>query len=193
MRKAHPESEDPELEWRLSFSLLEKTLSRFIPETMRHAFLLCKRIFQAGKPNCTIQSYELKTCLYWLLKDLHWSCSSDNPVPYLFMLLHKLHDFYDKEELPNFFLPSQNIFDTRSDSDIQEAKCFICNIIDITGMRSRKKLFANRSHPQLHVQSIFLQDSVSWPFLVNLNVKDFISIESYAHLLTDFNQYFHPF
>ena len=70
MPKAHPNSNDPGFEWRVSFSLVEKRILGKINYLFRKVYLICKKItvIRKWKKQYNFPSYILKTAFLWTLE-----------------------------------------------------------------------------------------------------------------------------
>ena len=127
--KCHPQSDHPEIEWRLSFSMLEIEISNYIPLRARQAYLMCKQFLnnakQSGEPSY-IESYQMKTCLLWLLKENQWNdLINVAPVHYMLHIFKKLYSSLDNMLLYNFFFPHQNILGIRDETELLKSKDFL--------------------------------------------------------------------
>lgn len=104
------------VEWRLSFSFVERRILFNIPEYQKTAFLILK-----SKINCTAvaptfecyKSYHLKTVLLELTTSQQFCSETTRSNAHCFTnaLIEKLSNAYDQNELPNFFIPSQNLLE----------------------------------------------------------------------------------
>ena len=119
--KSHPESQHPLLEWRLSFSLVERKILFNIPTYQRTAYIIIKETLD-GPINFNdingYKSYHLKTILLELTTQ---PCEGIKNA-YLFVkaLLERLCNAYRMKKLPNFFIPSQNLLKNENGSFIDE-------------------------------------------------------------------------
>ena len=120
--KSHPESQHPLLEWRLSFSLVERKILFNIPDYQRTAYIIIKETLDGSFKNFKYvngyKSYHLKTILLELTTQ---PCEGFKNA-YLFVkaLLERLCNAYRMKKLPNFFIPSQNLLKNENVSFIDE-------------------------------------------------------------------------
>ena len=134
--KSHPESKYPLAEWRLSFSFVERKILFNIPDYQRTAYLIIKqKIYDLhNKPTGTLRqmvynrhntrkvtiykSHHLKTVLLELTVQ---SCKGiENVHLFATALVERLVKAYETGDLPNFFIPSQNLLSENEGSDITE-------------------------------------------------------------------------
>ena len=112
--KAQPNSEDPSLEWRLSFSLVEKKIFESVPYIFRKVYLLCKNLTIKWKNNYEFPSYVLKTAFLWTYEDWQKSeneFTEDNTLKMMLQLFTKLYKYYKEGVIPIYFIPEQNLLD----------------------------------------------------------------------------------
>ena len=113
--KAHPNSEKPWLEWRLSFSLVEKRICESIPYIFRKVYLICKSLWKAEwKGECNFPSYVLKTVFLWTYE--HWQKSGkqfreDDILEMVLELFESLYKYFIKGVVPMYFNQEVNILD----------------------------------------------------------------------------------
>ena len=152
--KSHPNATpvEAEAQWRMSFSMLEIEYARSIPKQMvkaKQAFLSCKEYLSNAinhineeiitkeviavprryrkdikKCKCPVQSYELKTVFFRLLEE--GELTDDMTLLQMMQFIfNRLHQCYIKNNLPNFFLPQQNLLDVRSEEAVEKAAKFL--------------------------------------------------------------------
>ena len=127
--KAHPNSEKPWLEWRLSFSLVEKKIFESVPYILRKVYLLCKNLTRRWKANYNFPSYVLKTVFLWNYEEWQKSeneFTEDDILDVMLKLLINIYEYYKKGVLPMFFIPEVNLLDqytkTETENVITELK-----------------------------------------------------------------------
>ncbi|KAJ7393434.1 hypothetical protein OS493_006408 [Desmophyllum pertusum] len=129
-------SEDPELDWRYSFSKAEKTLLQYHSD--KHALKLCYIMLRYAykkhlKPRLNskkvLASYYLKTMFLWLAEtetgfdyyNLH-----DRQLGALFeFMVQKLKDSYNKHLLPHYFIHHWNLLRGFSKEDLKQVQDFL--------------------------------------------------------------------
>ncbi|XP_057294044.1 uncharacterized protein LOC130622587 [Hydractinia symbiolongicarpus] len=112
--KSHPLSRTDSTEWRYSFSITaELPLSLTYSKIQRFCYLIVKLLIKHAEslyPEFLVSTYYIKTCMFWI--------SEETPQPEwnerlvgknVFRLLDKLIDFISKRNLPNYFIPENNM------------------------------------------------------------------------------------
>ncbi|XP_066919734.1 uncharacterized protein [Clytia hemisphaerica] len=120
--KSHPESQNPMVEWRLSFSLVEKEILLNLPLSWRKVYLIIKsKLKNLNKQHATasnqtmsqnyqtpLKTYHLKTVLLWLYEK-HTDFDENDIIGLLQLVVDRLLEAFSEMKLPNYFIPSQNI------------------------------------------------------------------------------------
>ena len=175
--------------------MLEIALTKFLPTVARHGYLLCKQLLNNAKLahiNHHIQSYMLKTVLFWLMKENEWNCDDETPLHIMIRIFQKLLHYIEQKNLPNFCLPQQNIFEVSSESILQAAKSFLLQYcINEKYPDDCKKILSSPFCPQIHVEGVIV-DRQLVSFADANAVSDIINVESYARILMDLNMFFKP-
>lgn len=112
--KAHPSSEKPYLEWRLSFSIVEKNIFESVKYIFRKVNLLCKTLTATWQMEYHFLNYALKTVFLWTYEDWEKSKKEFTEDDILEMVLQLFCNFYKycKEKVvPMYFIPEVNILD----------------------------------------------------------------------------------
>ena len=107
----HRLSSEPNLEWRISFSKAEKALAQSLTVFQKKAYVLVKMLHREyfSSPKI-IATYHLKTILFWMCERLPESFWSDsNMSRCLFALLDEIIACLASHNLPNFFIPANNM------------------------------------------------------------------------------------
>ena len=116
MPKAHPNSDDPGFEWRVSFSLVEKRILAKIHYLFRKVYLICKKItvIEEWKKQYDFSSYILKTVFLWILEE-KWrepeTFTEDNILSMIVEIFSYLKRYLEKDNIPNYFIPEMNILE----------------------------------------------------------------------------------
>uniref|UniRef100_A0A7M5UER4 Mab-21-like HhH/H2TH-like domain-containing protein n=1 Tax=Clytia hemisphaerica TaxID=252671 RepID=A0A7M5UER4_9CNID len=128
--KSHPESQNPMVEWRLSFSLVEKEIFLNLPLLWRKAYLIMKNLFKKfhDEPfhplnelnlkmsrkkvpqyyESPLKSYHIKTVLMWLYEEKP-DFDERDIIGLLQLVVDGLLRAFSEMKLPNYFIPSQNV------------------------------------------------------------------------------------
>ncbi|XP_066926961.1 uncharacterized protein [Clytia hemisphaerica] len=118
--KAHPDSAYPWIEWRMSFSMVEKEIMRNLPHLYRKVFLIFKEIVHQD-----VISYKLKTVFLWQYEQWEKSGEGSFDVEHILemvqCLLKCLYKAYKERHLKNYFIPNVNLFEQQ---DITEEPLF---------------------------------------------------------------------
>ena len=118
--KAHPNSEKPWLEWRLSFSIVEKNIFESVRYIFRKVYLLCKSLMKTWqmKYKYDFPSYVLKTVFLWTYED--WKKSKkefteDDILDMMLQLFCNLYEYCKDGVVPMYFIPEVNLLDQYSE------------------------------------------------------------------------------
>ena len=111
---SHPKSSNPDVEWRYSFSVAERTLAQSLSDSQRQCYILLKTIVmrELSSPN-VLCSYHLKTLLFWQCEKigaLAWSTYTGLATA-LLSLLDELLLCVASQCLPSYFIPECNLLD----------------------------------------------------------------------------------
>ena len=115
---SHPKSESPELEWRWSFSLIEREIIKSLTEEENVAYGILKslksEIFKEPEGVSTLlSSYFIKTAYFWLLQKLRNEHKKPATiVEYIEKLADLLLSYYRSGILPSFFVKDYNLIDS---------------------------------------------------------------------------------
>ena len=110
------ESNESEIQWRMSFNKAELLLIESFNETQTHCIMFLKLLKssriskQAGK---NITSYSMKTLMFWCMEEKSeefWK--SSNLVHCICFCISKLKTFVEKGFLPNYFITNRNQFNS---------------------------------------------------------------------------------
>ncbi|XP_066932650.1 uncharacterized protein [Clytia hemisphaerica] len=129
--KSHPESKSPEVEWRLSFSLVEKEILLNLPISWRKAYQIAKSAYrtfyndymgnfslkgQQSYKESLLKSYHIKTVLMWLNEEQP-DFDQNDIIGLLQLIFDRLLQAIDELNLPNYFIPKQNLLSINSLTD----------------------------------------------------------------------------
>ena len=110
--KPHPKSERPWIEWRISFSLVEKEIYLRLPYILQKVYLLCKTLTSKWKDQYKFNSYLLKTVFLWMLEE--WAKHSktfkeDHILDMMADVFSYMLKCYKTGNLPMYFIPEMNL------------------------------------------------------------------------------------
>lgn len=133
-------SEDPELDWRFSFSKAEKTLLQYHSD--KHALKLCYIMLRYAykkhlKPRLdakkVLASYYLKTLFLWLAETetgFDYYNMDDRRLGALFeFMVKKLKDAYHKHSMPHYFIRHWNLLREFSKEDLKQVQDFLDDLL----------------------------------------------------------------
>ena len=117
----HPDSDEPDLQWRISLSHQELLLVRGFNSVQLKCYILLKCIkkdfIQLNIKEETLSSYHCKTCMFYCIENTpaeFWA--PENLAGCLLMCLRQLMVWVTIDNCPNYFIPGENMFDRiRSD------------------------------------------------------------------------------
>ncbi|KAK3587380.1 hypothetical protein CHS0354_028753 [Potamilus streckersoni] len=107
----HEESPMKELEWRVSFSVLEKRLLRELSEAQLRSYLFFKSMYKLLllEPKC-LTSYMMKNILLWVIETVPLDTwRFDNILQCVLALVDKLAQCLQTRTIPNYFVPKRNM------------------------------------------------------------------------------------
>ena len=112
----HPDSDESDLQWRLSFSHQELLLVRGFNSVQMTCFVLLKVIkkqfIELYIKEETLTSYHCKTCMFYCIENTRaelWV--PENLAGCLRMCLRQLKVWISNNNCPNYFIPGENMFD----------------------------------------------------------------------------------
>ena len=118
-------SSTTDLQWRVSFVLSEKVLVRNFNNVQFKVYGLLKliksEVLSVYKSENTdenlINSYHMKTTMFWIIENTPLKLWNPKRLVYCLMLcLRNLSHYVTIEYLPNYFLPTQNLFTKHANS-----------------------------------------------------------------------------
>ena len=112
----HPASDEKQFQWRISFSHQERLLVTQFNSVQLKCYILLKiikkELIKQYIKEDTLTSYHLKTCMLYILENTPpelWV--PENFVGCLIMCLRQIHIWIRDENIPNYFIPGENMFD----------------------------------------------------------------------------------
>ena len=131
---AHPQSDMPDIEFRMSFSLIEKYLIQRWSAEQLDCYLICKTL--CNRHVKTVQenqkgicSYFVKTAMFWMIERNSIKRSNSEPLVCTVQdLLKTLYKMIQDKHLPNYFISECNLISSYSDQQIEEILSKMGNI-----------------------------------------------------------------
>ena len=112
----HPASDEKQFQWRISFSHQERLLVTQFNSVQLKCYILLKiikkELIKQYIKEDTLTSYHLKTCMLYILENTPselWV--PENLVGCLIMCLRQIHLWIRDENIPNYFIPGENMLD----------------------------------------------------------------------------------
>ena len=113
---SHPASDEKQFQWRISFSHQERLLVTQFNTVQLKCYILLKiikkELIKQDIKEDTLTSYHLKTCMLYILENTPselWV--PENLLGCLIMCLRQIHLWIRDEEIPNYFIPGENMLD----------------------------------------------------------------------------------
>ena len=149
VKKAHPSSLKPKIEYRFSFSFAEVILFETLTVDQKDCFVSFKAIVENIVSSLKVNTKkELKITTYHLKTIFLWACESIDPGQWktmehwadcLFLLIDKLQNCVKNRFLPGYFIPECNLLD-----DLQHGNIVDKFMIKIHQFRLKPLLYAAR-------------------------------------------------
>ena len=112
----HPDSDEKQFQWRISFSHQERLLVTQFNFVQLKCYILLKiikkELIKQYIKEDTLTSYHLKTCMLYILENTPselWV--PENLVGCLIMCLRQINLWIRDEKIPNYFIPGENMLD----------------------------------------------------------------------------------
>ena len=121
---AHPNSSNPDLEFRMSFSVAERNLIRNWNKTQMCVYFLCKELFnkffRVGQDlEKGLCSYFAKTIIFWMDERYSKEFWTENSTLHILeKLLEILRAYVTEKSCPNYFVPDNFMMSTYTDKQI---------------------------------------------------------------------------
>ena len=122
VKACHPQSDEKDLQWRISFSRQERELVVNFNSVQMMCYVLLKLVKnntinkEIGEE--TLTSYHCKTCMFYILENTPeelWI--HENLASCLLMCLRQLRLWAMDGNCPNYFIPGENMFDRITSED----------------------------------------------------------------------------
>ena len=120
--KAHPMSKNPWVEWRLSFSLVQKEIFVNRPCLFRKVYLLCKTLTLEWKKMYDFPSYILKTTFLWTYEEWQRTkkvFTEDDLLTMIADILRYLLNSYERRNVRMYFIPELNLLEQQYSQTIK--------------------------------------------------------------------------
>ena len=186
----HPASDEKEFQWRISFSHQERLLVTQFNSVQLKCYILLKIIkkdlIQQEIKEDTLTSYHLKTCMLYILENTPselWV--PENLVGCLIMCLRQTHLWIRDENIPNYFIPGENMLDRITKPELRRKLAarinwtLICDIHDeVCNLQTDNIGFYLRTLPEgrrdplvrLHVRVESLRDLLIYTSRARLKI-----------------------
>ncbi|XP_071954287.1 uncharacterized protein [Antedon mediterranea] len=119
--KYYPGGKGLDLEWRLSFSVAERTLAHTFTDQQRKCYMIFKLLWRRHfKEPKVLSSYHMKTTMFWLCERTSPTDWIDSNLGDRFLDLQNfLIHFLQKRNLPNYFIPENNMISNIDAGDVK--------------------------------------------------------------------------
>lgn len=118
----HKRSKNPDVEWRISFAESEQMLAEFaVTNAQRQCFIILKLLryqIQQETSQKLLSSYCLKNVFLFCCEQLPVAAWDVNPGHCLLHLLDCVQTCLQQGDLPNYFIPDNNLLDLFTEEDI---------------------------------------------------------------------------
>ncbi|CAC5380911.1 unnamed protein product [Mytilus coruscus] len=127
---AHRLSNNPDIEWRLSFAKAEQILAeQAVTAAQRQCYVYLKILRkQTMEENTKLSSYFLKNIFLHCCDELPVRIWDDDPAGCVLYMLDVLLECVQKRNLPSYFLPENNLIDYLDESELQSIESALQNI-----------------------------------------------------------------
>lgn len=146
--KAHHQSDNPTIEWKVDFSMIDSLVMRNLTHQQRYGFALIKVLLE----NMTfhlkkrLKAKHLKAVFFQTLEEMPSSLWESNLSGCFLLVLSKLLICLKSGVLPHYFIPEKNLFDHFSANDINTLRVYVESIrvfpVQITDFVVEKHGFA---------------------------------------------------
>ena len=123
----HPNSQEKDIEWRISLSQQERLLVTMFNSVQLKCFVLMKvlknEVINSDLKAKVLTSYHCKTCLLYMVESTpkeFWVPA--NLLKCLTACLEKLYKWAKEKYCPNYFIPAENMFDKLTGTDLELLK-----------------------------------------------------------------------
>ncbi|XP_052071449.1 uncharacterized protein LOC127709826 [Mytilus californianus] len=128
------DSLNEDLEWRISFSVAEKHLIYSFTHIQLLSYALLKILLKEVIENNIflkglLCSYFIKTFVFWVFEEEDLSSKPNDLLSYFNLLIGRLRYFVKINFLPHYFIPENNLFENRFNSEQQ--KTLVDTLTDI--------------------------------------------------------------
>ena len=121
----HPASDEKPSQWRISFSQQERLLVTQFNSVQLKCYILLKiikkELIKQYIKEDTLTSYHLKTCMLYILENTPselWV--PENLVGCLIMCLRQIQKWIRDENIPNYFIPEENMLDRITKPELRQ-------------------------------------------------------------------------
>ncbi|KAL3847823.1 hypothetical protein ACJMK2_018715 [Sinanodonta woodiana] len=135
----HPHSFECLVEWRLSFSITERELTRSFEDTTMKVYILLKMIkktYIEPYVGDAFSSYHCKVCMFWMRERTpHELWSNENLLQCLVLCIKHLYEWTTTGFCPDYFIVTNNIYDRKIIGAVRkELEQIFRNLLSSNGM-----------------------------------------------------------
>ncbi|XP_045203817.2 uncharacterized protein LOC123556848 [Mercenaria mercenaria] len=125
-------SQNPDLEWRISFSASEGRLAReAVTDHQRQCYIYLKILrHQVMKPDPVLSSYVFKSVFFYACEKLPVSFWRDRPGNCILYMLDLLLECLKRRHVPTYFVPENNLINHLSEAELDMAIFQVQNLRD---------------------------------------------------------------
>ncbi|KAL3847843.1 hypothetical protein ACJMK2_018734 [Sinanodonta woodiana] len=113
----HPHSFECLVEWRLSFSITERELTRSFEDTTMKVYILLKMIkktYLEPYVGDAFSSYHCKVCMFWMRERTPYELwCKENLLQCLILCIRQLYEWATAGFCPDYFIRTNNIYDRK--------------------------------------------------------------------------------
>ena len=173
----NPDSRASEYQWRLSFSLAERTLIHTFNHIQFLIYnlmkLVLKRIINVLEPDC-ICSYFIKTTMFYCIENTDSTTWNINNLGICYeTCLKQLYDFVDIMFCPNYFVKENNMFKRKINQNNRP------KILDVLRCLRQQGIIGVLRHPKER----FILSTPVTPNFIEINFDHEIFTSHISHLL----------
>ncbi|XP_071130916.1 uncharacterized protein [Mytilus edulis] len=160
------DSQNEDLEWRISFSMAEKHLIYSFTHTQLLSYALLKILLKDiidlnAFCKGLLCSYFIKTLMFWVLEEADLLTKPNDLISYFHLLICRLRYYVQISFLPHYFIPENNLFENRFNSEQQKV------LVDMLTDIHEKGIYCFINSKT--VSDFFATDLKSWNLLTDFD------------------------
>ena len=141
VQACHPNSNEKKVQWRIAFSEQERSLVSQFNDTQHKCYVLLKvlkkEVIKKHLRKDSLTSYHFKTCMFYMLENTPTDCwIPENLVSCAIMCMRQMYTWVKKSNIPNYFIPRENMFDRVRDKEVKRRLVKLLEIFIRSDMRS---------------------------------------------------------